>query len=307
MSLGHFSYLLSNTKSQMTKVSSEQLDMLASSAAKQYVESGAPLNATIAKFASENDLNRNEIERVCEMANIATHRFLWSKTAQKESIAFPLANSREIVAPAVPCDAPAANACGIAGSDYLGPPPNLPAETPSLMSMLGLQAEGHDGFQVPEKKRIIIVLQKKASERERLAAKVVSAGIQLDELEKKACSAVKAAVINGESFEGILAAASQMGLRKTAESIVGKFEGAVIHDSNNKLRYGLDKVAISKAPEDLISNNLGNMTVINGAHPVMVHFGTVDKKVGEIREGLRGLISVDDEVKILNQRMRELS
>ena len=73
------------------------------------------------------------------------------------------------------------------------------------------------------------------------------------------------------------------------------------------IRLRLEKLAISKAPPDLISEEMGNVTVINGAHPVLVSLDTVQRKTGEIKNGLHNLLRIDDEVKVLHQRLRELT
>src|SRR5690606_18387695 len=186
MNPGHFSYLLEGSRSQM-KVAAERLEMLAKTAAKRYLEEGANLNDTITKIAKENDLNANQIERVCEMANIETHKGLWAKTAQKEKISFPLADSKVVIACAcgsgrmpVPCSP--------IDSDYAGPPKGLPLPGPSLASMMGVDPDAaHNGLtDVPEKKRIIVILEKKAAERKRLQSEILFKGAELETLEKKA-------------------------------------------------------------------------------------------------------------------------
>jgi hypothetical protein len=52
---------------------------------------------------------------------------------------------------------------------------------------------------------------------------------------------------------------------------------------------------------------LGNTNIINGAHPVLVSLDTVNRKTNEIRNGLEGLLRIDDEVKIYHQKIRDLS
>lgn len=314
MPFGHFDYLLSNSQPQHTKVASDRLELLAKTAAKRYLEEQAPLTDSIRKIAEENDLNSNQIERICEMANMATHRALWSKTAQKESIAFPLADAKTVVRvvkkePLDSTDSESPMVSCPADSDYAGPPKGIPSCGPSTMSMFGADPEKvHHGLHDDgEKKRIIIVLQKKAAERSDLKSKILYQGMQLETLEKTAYQNFKQAVLGGASFYQIYEAAVGAGLGKVAEERIPKWQDQLISETHGTQRLRLEKIAIAKAPGDLISGELGNVTVINGAHPVMVSLDTVTKKTGEIKQGLHNLLRIDDEIKVYNQRLRELS
>lgn len=316
MSFGHFSYLLSDQKTQHTKVAVDRLDLLAKVAAKRYLEERAPLNDTIRKIAVENDLNSNQIERVCEMANIATHRVLWDKTAQKESVAFPLADAKTIVkvigkepqdhddpeGPKVTCPK-------MLDSDYAGPPKGIPPSGPSTQSLFGADPHAvHNGLhEEPENKRIIIILQKKAGERKTLASEIIYKGMQLESLEKCAYQAVKQAVLGGATFRQLYVAAAGVELDKLAEEYFPGWEQRLIAEAHGSMRLRLEKMAISKAPEDLISEHMGNVSVINGAHPVLISLDTVQRKTGEIKNGLHNLLRIDDEVKVFTQRLRELT
>lgn len=298
-----------------TKVASDRLELLANTAAKRYVEEQTPLTHTIRKIASENDLNSNQIERICEMANIATHRALFPKAASKEAVAFPLADAQEVVnvvgkKPLDPSDAssPMVSPCSM-DSDYSGPPQRLPIPGPSTMSMLGADpAKVHNGLhEEPEDKRIIIVIQKKAAEQSDLKSKILYKGMELESLEKRAYKEVKQTILEGATFYELYKAASAAGLDSMAEKYLPKWQDQIISESHGSQRLRLEKIAITKAPAELISENLGNMTVINGAHPVLVSLDTVNRKTGEIKQGLNNYLRIEDELKVFNQRLRELS
>lgn len=311
MDAGHFSYLLSS--SPQTKIASDRLELFAQSAAKQYLDSGVSLNNSISKFAQENDLNRNQIERVCEMANIKTHQALWTKTAEKETVAFPLADSKTIVqvmrpkplpdeeAPSQPSPSPC--------SDYSSPPCGLPSSGPSLVSMLGSDpAQSHHGLSnESERKKVIIVIEKKAAERERLRDHLLMKGMELETAESRAYDQVKQAALGGVPMYQIYAACVGAGLRKVAEEYLPKFEERLISSTHGTIRVALEKNAIGKAPEEFISSNLGNTTVINGAHPLLVSLDTLQKKTGEIKNGIHNMLRIDDELKVFKQKVRDLS
>lgn len=319
MDVGHFQYLLDG--SQHTKTaSSDRLELLAKTAAKRYLEEGMNLNETIKKIASENDLNAHQIERICEMANIATHQGLWRKTAQKESVAFPLADAKNIVKVVKPSEGTGcgceSDPCSCApesmpsmSSDYAGPPKGLPAPGPSIMSLMGSDpGQVHHGLGAePERKRIIIVIQKKAHARKLLQDELIVEGMRLESLEKEAFEAVKQTVLGGATFGQIYEASLGSGLGKVASKYIPQFEERLIADTHGSTQRRLMKLAIGKAPEDLVSDDMGNTTVINGAHPVLVSLDTVNRKTGEIRNGLHNLLRIDDEIKIYTQRLRELT
>lgn len=311
MGAGHFDYLLSS--SPQTKIASDRLELLAQSAAKQFLEGTASLNDAIRKFASENDLNRNQIERVCEMANIQTHQALWRKTAQKESLEFPLADSKTIVQVMnpkplpdedSPCQ-PTPSPC----SDFAGPPTGIPAPGPSMLSMMGSDpATVHHGLsQEPERKRVLIVIEKKAAERQRLKNEALVRAMELEDAQASAYNQVKQAALAGASFADMYLACAAAGLSKVAEEYLPGFEEKLITSTHGTVRLELEKNAIGKAPADLISDNMGGTTVINGAHPVLVSLDTVQKKTGEVKNTHHNLLRIDDEVKVLKQKVRNLS
>lgn len=321
MSLGHFSYLLSEGRPRHTKVASERLEHFAKIAAKRFLEERAPLNATIEKIASENDLNPSQVERVCEMANIATHRALWAKTAQKESVAFPLADAKQVVTviKKKPLDADdpgspmVSGSCGTVtspvDSDYAGPPKGIPGNGAPLATMMGVDpSAGHQGLHEDgDRKKVIIILQKKAAQRSALRSELLYKGHQVETLEKQAYSEFKQAVLGGQSFYDLFAGAALAGFGKVAREHFPDWQDRVISEVTGKDRLALEKQAIHRAPDDLISDNLGNVTVINGAHPVLISLDTLTRKTGEVKNLLNNILRIDDEVKIYSQRMRELS
>ena len=304
----HFQYLLGG--SQQTKVASDRLDLIAKTAARRYLHEGEPLNGSIKKLAIENDLNPNQIERVCEMANIATHQGLWAKTAQKESVAFDLADAKTIVRVSgngTNVGAPMSSPCS--DVDYMGPPKGIPSPGPSLSSLMGSDPDAvHNGMGgEPERKRIIIVIQKHAAAKKLLQDQLVFKGMELESIEKRAYGAIKQHVLGGGSIAEIYQAAVGAGFGKIAEEYLPQFEDKLIEEAHGETHRRLVKEAIGRAPEDLVSSDLGNMTIINGAHPVMISLDTIQRKTGEIKNGLHNLLRIDDEIKVFTQRMRELS
>lgn len=318
MNVGTFDYLLA--PQQRSAISSDRLEILAKTAAKRYVDEGLSLNDTIGKLAADNNLNANQVERVCEVANIATHQALWPKTAAKEKVAFQVADPRVVlrvtrISPTL-SSAPSGGVSGVSGgacgcssmADYAGPP-KLPAPGPSMATLMGADAEQcHNGlYDEPERKKIVVIIEKKAAELRRIKDQAIVATLAAETAEKLAYAAIKQEVLGGTSFGQIYEAAACSGLSKVAGQLLPKFRDRLLSESSGSMRVRLEKLAILKAPESLISNDLGNVTVVNGSHPVLVSLDTVQRTNGVVKNTLSNLVRANDELKVYTQRLQELS
>lgn len=295
-----FGYLLQKEAA----VSGDELAMLAKIATKRFVEERIPLNATIAKLAEERDLNHHQLERVCELANVGTHQALWPGAAEKHKLAFELADAKKLKE-----KRPEPRRVSSAVErDYASPPTPVAKAGPSLAEMLGVApGGGHDGIAGPsEKQRLLIILQKKAAERQRIKDQALVAAMEAETFEKRAYAAVKQEVLGGTPMQMVLHAAAAAGLGKIACELLPKFEEKLIAETFGQVRVELQKLAISRAPEELISDDLGAVTVVNGAHPVLVSLDTVSKKNGVVQSLLYNLVRIDDELQIFRQRLKEL-
>jgi hypothetical protein len=277
----------------------ERLETWAKTASKRFVDEGTPLNQTITKIAQENDLNPHFVERVCEMSNLYTHNSLLpSEPEKRASFSFPLANAKEVTAAlGVPCQGPTMN------SDYAGPPQGLPEDGPSMAEMFGVSDECHSGFDVPERQKIVIMIQKKASERERKYNELLKCGMEVETAELGVHMAVKQAVLQGASMNDIYSAACRAGyadvsretLMKSAKLLKEQF---VISDGE------FSKFA-EKAPEELIDRNVP-VTIVNGRNPIIASIDVLKKYLDNtytVRDGLMGL---DEEVEVLGQKLKAL-
>jgi hypothetical protein len=180
---------------------------------------------------------------------------------------------------------------------------------PSVATVIGVEpAAAHESLAGPsERQRIVIVLTKKAAERRRLRDRLLVAAMEAETAEKRAYAAVKQEVIGaGTPMRGVLGAAAAARLGKVACELLPRFEEQLIAEATGAQRSGLQKHAISRAPEDLISDDLGATTVVNGAHPVIVSLDTVSKKKGIVQTLLYNLVRIDDELNLLRQQLREI-
>lgn len=313
----HFGYLLSGARAQsQARTGSDRLEMLAKTASRDLLQGGVSLNDSITKIAEENDLNQDQIERVCEMANMNTHQAMWPGAQEKEKVAFDLADAKKIgkKKPMTHTQPKKSNPVGAGPvprgieSDYSGPPRPVVGGS-SLFELMGADpSTSHNGLtEIPERKRLTIIMIKKAEERRDLRDESIVTQMRLETAEKLAFTAVKQAVLGGASFRDLYVMAAQSGFAKEASELFPAFQERLIADTHGSVRNRLTKTAIQKAPEELISGDLDGVTVTNGAHPVVVSLDTVNKLTGEMFHHLTGLVRIDDELKIHGQKLQDLS
>jgi hypothetical protein len=70
---------------------------LAKVAATAFIKNDTPLTDSIVKLANDNDLNQEEVSRVAELTNKATHQYLFLKSADK-NFTFEVADVAKIMA-----------------------------------------------------------------------------------------------------------------------------------------------------------------------------------------------------------------
>lgn len=163
--------------------------------------------------------------------------------------------------------------------------------------------DGHTAYDVPERQKIIIMIQKKASERDRKYNELLKCAMEIETAELGVHSAVKQAVMQGASLDSIYKAACDAGygdvsretLIKSAELLKKQF---VISDK------AFTKFA-EKAPEELIDRSLP-ITVINGRNPIIASIDALKKYKDNTYQVRDGLMGIDQEVEILRQKLKEL-
>lgn len=281
-------------------ISTDKVDAWAKIASSRFINEGIPLNSTIKKIAQDNDLNPNFINRVCETANLQTHTTLLpSEPEKRASFAFPLANAKEVIAALRPGPGPKKKIM----SDYTCPPSGLAGGGPTMSELFGVEGEGHDGFDYPEKNRLIIMIQKRASERARMYDALLKTAMEVETAELDVHRHVKQAVMQGASLEEIHEAACHAGngdvteylLPKTAQLLNKQF---LVSDG------ALEKIAF-EAPESLIDRTLP-VTIINGRNPLLGSIDALKRYRSNAYTIKDGLMGVDHELEILGQKLKEL-
>jgi hypothetical protein len=279
--------------------SPEKLSLLAKVASNRYLKDGTSLNEAIQKLANENSLNSHQVARVCEMDNINTHQALWPAADDKTKVAFEVANPAKITVINIKSPPPATGG----GGEFMGPPSDSPSVGPSMAEMFGGDDAGHQGMtEVPEKKQIIVIMQKSAAERQVVTDDLVKLAMLYETELKNLYGLVKRAFISGEAaIEDLYAVACQEGHGDVAMKLFPKF-AALLHKETAK--SSLTKIAW-KAPEDLISQEMP-VTVVNGAHPILISLDTLKRYRDQEQEFNFHLWRIDDKNSILSQRLKEL-
>ena len=290
----HTKFAKAILSTKVASVSGERLETFAKIASNRFINESTPLNDTIAKIAQDEDLSSHAVERVCEMANLQTHASLLpSEPEKRASFAFPLADSKKVAA-MICIKAPSGPRMS---SDFARPPCGPAASSgPSMADLFGTSGDAHDGFQIPEKKRIIVMIQKKAAEKGRMHDKLLKEAMLAETAELGAHKAIKQAVLQGQSLEDIHESACQAGLSGVSGEMMDKTAGI--------LRQELVKCAF-EAPEELIDRNVP-VRVINGRNPIIASLDLLRQhrdNTYQIREGLMGL---EQDISVLKQRLKEL-
>lgn len=286
-----------------TSISADQIDTWAKIASSRFIKEAAPLNDTIRKIAQDNDLNPNFIERICESANLQTHTALLPREPEKRaSFAFPLADAKVVTASLRPSGGPPKKII----SDYTRPPSAMPGGGPSLEEMFGVNGSngcGHQGGDVPEKQRLVILIQKTAAQRQRVYDALVNKTMEIEHAEKQANHQIKQAMLQGASLEEIHAAACSAGLGDESAELLPK-TAQLMKRHFLVSEKELEKVAF-KAPESLIDRDVP-VTIVNGRNPILASIDALREYKSSAHTYRLGLMGIDDELKVLKQRLKEL-
>ena len=281
----------------------EQLEMWSKLASKRFIQDGIDLNTSIKKLAEQNDLNPHFIERLCEMSNLATHNALIPKDPEKRaSFAFPLANSKEVIASIEHRAAPVAIL-----SDYASPPEGLGDDGPSMNELFGVSEPCHNGFDLPERTQTVIMIQKKAALRQQRHDQLIKAAMMIEDAEKKAYSAIKQAMCSGQSLPDIHKAACLSGLGHVTQKLLPKTAALLGKEISAPpaIQQRLEKLAF-KAPEELIDRSVP-MKVVNGRNTVIASLDTLNRCYHDADRLKGSVLDIDDEIKGLRKRLKEIS
>lgn len=280
------------------EVSPEKLRLLAKVASNKYLSDKAPLNTSIQKLAEENGLNPHQVARVAEMANHETHAALWNSEADKTKVAFDVADPKKITTKEPKASGPVG--ARAAGREV----PKKVDRGPSTAEMFGVKpGDVHHGMgDLPDKKKVVIIIEKTASEKSIVRDDLIKLAMMNEHEEKNLAKLVKQAYLgHGIKLPDIYAYACSEGYGEVAQEYLPKIAEQLQKET---ARAELLKIAW-KAPEELINFD-APMTIVNGAHPILISLDTLLKYRNDIQQFTGRMSRINDDVTILGERLREL-
>lgn len=280
------------------EVSPEKLRLLAKVASNKFLSGKTPLNQSLQKIAEENGLNVHQVARVAEMANHETHQALWASEADKTKVAFDVADPKKItVREAKPGEQ----------EKHTGAAREVPKRVdrgPSTAEMFGVKpGDVHRGLgDLPDKKKVVIIIEKTASAKTVAKDDLIKVAMLNEHEEKNLAKLVKQAYLgHGVKLPDIYAYACAEGYGEVAKEYLPKIAEQLQKETG---RAELTKIAW-KAPEELIDYD-APLTVVNGAHPILISLDTLLKYRNDIQQFNGRMSRINDDVTILGERLREL-
>lgn len=276
-----------------------------------YLTKGESMNESIAKIASENDLNPAQIKRVCEKSNMLTYQSLFAAD-RKKALDFDIADNEKVAK-----SLETATVSKPTSMDYLSAPNfKKTASKTEVNTAFGVKSISN-GPEIQERMKIADKFAKKLD-----AAKAeVNRRMAENDLNKKASIErihyiVKQMCLNGNDFRKVATAAySQMKKegQERFKSILGDLHKSLksngVFGIQGKLAQDDSADIISQAIEacQAVQNEDGSLSIINNRHPLIQEVSTLgDALVSE--DKLRTVTwLLNDTANIVRGKIHDLS
>jgi hypothetical protein len=228
-------------------------------ASDSFIEKEVPIKKSVATIAHKHDLNQNQIQRICELANQLTYTRLFNKVSDK-TFTFPTTDLSEVLEELKDLRQPPVDTT-------FNAQPSIPrsVDTDRIMDMFG-SPEVMDMAPREHNQRVTIVLEKMASAETLLMNKLIVAEAAASGYLKDLYSTVKNLILDGYTRDDLFAAMLISFPERKIELMT------MFADITKKLVEDGVKVASASEPvdEQYISKLLGNygVRVVNGQHPL---------------------------------------
>ncbi len=273
--------------------SPQQIDVWAKVASDRYVRGGVEMNETIKKIAEDNGLNPEFITRVCEAANLQTHGALLPKESEKRaSFKFPLAEPKAIIIQISKKDQGDSTL-----SDFSKSPDSELCARPSIGDMFKAPPQGDGG---EGKKRLMIVIEKKAAELDRLKGDLLALGLKHETVMKKAASATRSHILQGEDAVTMHKAACLAGVGSVSKEMFP----SIMREVSDNTAINMEKIALP-VPENLINRDVP-VKIVNGDHAVIAHLRTVRDSERDINCCMGRISDANDELTIYKRKLQRV-
>lgn len=281
------------------------LGVFAKLAADEYLgKNSSPLNETLTKIATQENLTPHQIEFVAAEANksVWAKLFAMDKTASYD---FPLADAKQVISSLQQTTTPAQ--VSAADLDYLSPPTSTKTASFDLFAAMGIQKEALDKSAAARrevKRELQKRMEKVAQAKEELECRMIVASSAIENLELEFVKSARAMVIDkpfedrGQAMEKIAEFVGNCGRPEHGRALMKKL-------SHVLKRQGLMKEADLKAPEQYISDKLP-ARIINGTHSLYITIKTLYDKYDD-----RALLGqkyeiVDSSLPVIKEKIRAL-
>ena len=266
-----FNFLVNDASSN--SMSLDVLHDFAKQAAHEYMASHqTPLNESISKIASTENLSPEHVAIVCQEANKLVHTELF-KTAEDKYTVFDIAKPEEIISNLENTE----KVASFETDDYdLGPD-----EGQNDFSLC--KTAGHSGFSKSELSQKKEKLEKLAFQKQEIADQYYQVHTELEKLENQFVKIARNMLLpyridqRRDNYSTIATFCKKAGVDESTTSRLINLLDKVMESQGL-----IEKTADSKVSPDLISENL-NVRIINGDHPLYV----VVKTIPEVRDKMK--------------------
>jgi len=276
----------------------------AHAASRSFISEGTPMNESISKVASANELSPVQIQRVCELANHHAYAEIFKK-AEDKTFEFPLAKVEDIM------ESLQAEPEKVA-AEYVMDPVGTKKEIDSN-SIFGVIEIGNE-LDVAESEKVaskaLIAID---AAKEEIRGMICVNSDATYAAEEGFYKLAKQMVLNDTSLSDVYAACegrwedprgdslmAKVAMRMAEEGILGAKLQHMIKTSE-----AVDPALIS---EKLRKENAGIPTrIINGNHPIIAHVNTLNDKYKDGGNMEQSLSVLDDKAKMVRTRMQDLN
>jgi len=285
-------------------ISELELKMMAKEASKKYLEDKVPLNDTIAKIASERDMNGHQVARICEQANLDTYNAMWDRSKNGD-FTFDVADQDKIASTinqpeSMLLDEYSTPVESI--KDLLPEGAAVESKTKKEARLLNVAFEKFAAAHNEEAPVSKLAILKLANRLDYYAREIDSAifesKVSAKEAELKLKDMLKVAALNGENIATAYAAAIATYPKKTAE--VREIFTRIMSDlEHNGIIFAKHAKTYT---EDAEGGKLETST-INKNHAVLKHLDTVLHNQEMVPQGERAKDYIAKKVEMLNSKV----
>jgi hypothetical protein len=294
-----------------SNLSMEHFREWAGEIASSYLKGGAAPTETLCKIAQSEELSPHQIEVLAGEANKLIHTHKYASATDKYMAAdFPLADARQAI-----------STLAIGGETKVAaamPDPVFDDEL-DVHKAFGIPPEGPMDKTASVKHQLKTASEKLAMLQEKLTDKIYLEKCAADEAERTFIKQARQMVLTGGydsssrmkvlgNLDHFVKCASMEFARPSLAKLayVLSKEGMLLpNDASIAMGYFMSKEADCKAPASLISENL-KAQVVNGTHPLYITLKTFQDHSTRMTGARERSYIVDDQLKILRQRVRAL-